>query len=49
MLLEDRPYLLANFFVDLEPGLGFTKIRSGHCRLAVTDGIADRTPNFLAS
>jgi hypothetical protein len=28
---------------------GFTKIRSGHCRLAVTAGIADWTPTFLAS
>jgi hypothetical protein len=24
---------------------GFTKIKTGHCRLAVTDGIADLTPN----
>ena len=28
---------------------GLTKIRSGHCRLAVIDGIAERTPNFRAS
>ena len=28
---------------------GITKMRSGHCRFAVTDGIADRTPNIRAS
>jgi hypothetical protein len=30
-------------------GRVLTKIRSGHCRFAVTDGMADRTPNFRAS
>src|SRR5450759_1707349 len=29
--------------------LCFTNIRSGHKRLAITDGIADLTPNLLAS
>jgi DNA polymerase IV len=28
---------------------GSTKIKSGHLRLAVTDGIAECTPNFRAS
>jgi hypothetical protein len=47
VLGEDLPDLLADRLVDLEGG--FTNTKSGHCRLAVTDGIAERTPNLRAT
>jgi hypothetical protein len=52
--LDDRRVFRKNLADLLRDALqtskrGFTKIRSGHCRLAVTAGIADWTPTFLAS
>ena len=43
---EDLADLKADRLVHFKARL--TKIRSAHCRFAVTDGMAERTPNFRA-
>jgi hypothetical protein len=47
VLGEDLLGLLRDLFINLETRL--RKDQIGTCRFAVTDGIADRMPNFRAS
>ena len=47
ILAKNRANLMRHSLVDLERGR--TNINSGHFLLAVTDGMAERTPNWRAS